>query len=145
MAWRREIVRALNTACTAVDAVAYRPAIVRLTMQLPRWWRCQFAHLSMRLDDHWETGYWSSDSAPAAPEGLCDACGRRAAWLIVGGRWDEDDPEGVYDGTSFRTENPAHLCGWCRFDSDDTPIETNEDLDHALNNARRRSIAWAWR
>jgi hypothetical protein len=99
----------------------------------------------MSLDDRWETGYWSGDSAPAAPGGLCDACGRRAAWLIVGGRWGDDAPEGIYEGTSFLMENPVHLCGWCRFDPDDTPIETYHDLDHALSNARQRSVVWAWR
>jgi hypothetical protein len=65
--WKLRLVRALNTACRAVDDVAYRPAVVRLTMPLPRWWNCELAHLSMRLDDHWGTGYWKGDIAPAAP------------------------------------------------------------------------------
>ena len=73
-------VNALNRACTLIDVVAYRPFIVKLTERLPRWWGCQLAHLSMKLDDRWGTGYWASDDAPAAPEGLCDACRRRPAW-----------------------------------------------------------------
>jgi hypothetical protein len=32
------VVRALDTACTVVDQVAYHPAVVRLTGPLPRWW-----------------------------------------------------------------------------------------------------------
>lgn len=141
MVWKRRIVRALNTACTAVDAVAYRPAVVRLTLPLPRWWGCQLARLSMRLDDRWGTGYWSSETAPAAPEGLCDACRRRAAWLIVGGRWDDEYEEG--EQPSFLTDNPVHLCSWCSLVGLGT-IETAGDLGRALAHARQRSIAWTW-
>ena len=146
VSWKRRVVGALNSACTAVDAVAYRPAVVRLTLALPRWWSCQLAHLSMRLDDRWGTGYWSSDPAPAAPEGLCDACKRRAAWLVVGGRDEDDDAED--DGAAwFLAEHPVHLCGWCQLDSwdGDGPIETIAALDRALARARQKSIAWSWR
>lgn len=145
MSWKPRLIGALNSACTAVDAVAYRPAVVRLTMRLPRWWSCQLAHLSMRLDDRWGSGYWSSDAAPAAPEGLCDACQRRAAWLVVGGRDDdEDDTNKEESAAAFLTEHPVHLCGWCRLDWG-APIETTADLECALARARRRSIAWSWR
>jgi hypothetical protein len=123
--------------------VAYRPAVVRLAMPLPGWWNCQLAHLSMRLDDRWGTGYWSGDSAPAAPEGRCDACKRRAAWLVVGGRWDEDELDDDEE-SSFLTENPVHLCGWCRLDWDGPP-ETPAELEQALARARQKSIAWSWR
>src|SRR4051794_33226606 len=105
--WKRRVIGALNAACTAVDAVAYRPVVVRLTLPLPRWWRCDLARLSMRLDDRWSTGYWSSDAAPAAPDGLCDACQRRAAWLVVGGR----DEGAEADGDAFfLADHPVHLC-----------------------------------
>jgi hypothetical protein len=143
VAWKRRVVGALNSACTAVDAVAYRPAVVRLSLPLPRWWSCQLARLSMRLNDRWGIGYWSSDIAPAAPEGLCDACHRRAAWLVVGGR-DEDDDGDDRGAASFLTEHPVHLCGWCRIDRD-APIETAADLDRALARARQKSVAWTWR
>jgi len=63
----RKIVSLLNLACTAIDAVAYRPVVVRLTRRLPRWWRCDLTRLSMFLDDRWNTGYWSGEDAPAAP------------------------------------------------------------------------------
>lgn len=139
--------RALNNACTAVDAVAYRPAAVKLTLPLPRWWSCQLARLSMRLDERWATGYWSSADGPAVPGGRCDACTRRPAWLVVGGRWDEDDPD-----HPFAYEHPAldaravHLCGWCRLEPDaGEPIRDSADLERALARARARSIAWHWR
>ena len=98
----------------------------------------------MWLDDRWGVGYWSSDAAPAVPEGLCDACKRRAAWLVVGGRWDDDDLADEDDDPSFLTQHPVHLCGWCRFEGEG-PIETHADLERALNRARQRSIAWNWR
>jgi hypothetical protein len=42
----------------------------------------------------WETGYWQSGGLPA---GMCAACNRRAAWIVVGGRdWFEDlKPDGT--------------------------------------------------
>ena len=67
---KRKIVSLLNLACTAIDAVPYRPVVVRLTRRLPRWWRCDLTRLSMFLDDHWNTGYWSGEDAPAAPGGI---------------------------------------------------------------------------
>lgn len=140
MQLKRSIVRALNTACTWVDDVVYRPAVVRLTLPLPRWWSCQLAKLSMRLDDRWGTAYWESDEAPAAPQGLCEACARRAAWLVIGGTDEEDDEPAEY----FLASRPVHLCGWCRFDGD-RAIESEDDLARALSEARTRSIAWRWR
>jgi len=98
----------------------------------------------MRLDDRWGTGYWSGDSAPAAPEGICDACKRRGAWLIVGGRYEDDDLDEGDDEPSFLMEHPVHLCGWCRLDWE-KPIETTSELDQALSRARQKSIAWSWR
>ena len=81
MGTRRSIAVGLNTACTAVDYVAYRPAVVKLTSPLPRWWRCDLARLSIYLDARWGCGYWGSESAPARPERLREVCQRRAAWL----------------------------------------------------------------
>jgi hypothetical protein len=132
----------MNRACTAVDAVAYRPAVVRLTRRLPVWWHCQLAHASMALDDRWGTGYWESDSAPPVPEGLCEACGRRAAWLTVGGTHDEDDEE---DGNGdFLDDHLVNLCGWCQLDLSRRPRNRTE-LDAILAEAGERSIGWRWR
>jgi hypothetical protein len=65
---RLRIVRGLNTACTLVDRVVYRPAVVKATVWLPRWWNCQLAQVSMKLDDRWGTGFWESgeDGGPDA-------------------------------------------------------------------------------
>lgn len=123
-----------------IDAVLYRPAVVKLSAWLPRWWNCQLAHLSMRLDDRWGTGYWRSESAPAAPNGPCDACGRRAAWLMIGGA--ESDEE--LDTEDYLQLHPIQVCGWCRLDSS-AQIESQADLDRALDEARGRSVTWAWR
>jgi hypothetical protein len=140
MQLKRWIVRALNTACTWVDDVLYRPAVVRLALPLPRWWSCQLAKLSMRLDEHWGTRYWDSDTAPPAPEEICEACGRRAAWLVVGGLEDEEDGPADF----FLAERPTYLCAWCHLDTEH-PIENEDDLRDALAAARARSIAWRWR
>lgn len=140
MKLKRSIISLLNRSCTWVDAVAYRPAVVRLALPLPRWWSCQLARLSMRLDDRWGTAYWEGGEAPAAPQGLCEACGRRAAWLVVGGTDEDGDEPAGY----FLASRPVHLCGWCRLDGD-RPIEKEDDLCSALAAARARSIAWRWR
>jgi hypothetical protein len=126
--------RGLNRACLVVDEIAYRPAVVKLTEPLPRWWSCQFARASMWLDDRWGTGYWSSDEAPPAPEGLCDACGRRAAWLVVGGP----------GGSDYLADHPVELCGWCRLEFS-SPPENQVELDRVLARAREQSVSWRWR
>ena len=135
------VLRAMNRACTAVDAVAYRPAVVRLTRRLPIWWHCQLAHASMALDDRWGTGYWESDSAPAVPEGLCEACRRRAAWLTVGGPRDEG---GEQEDRDYLDGHLVHLCGWCQLDLSRRPRDQT-DLDAILAEAGERSIGWRWR
>ena len=139
---------ALNSACTAVDSLAYRPVVVLLTKPLPRWWRCDLARLSMHLDDRWDTGYWSGESAPAAPGGLCDACRRRTAIFETGARSaddpdyiDPDDPD-VSDSYLLTHAITLHLCGWCRIDN--APIGNADELARALSDARSRSIAWRW-
>ena len=58
MTTRHLILKALNTACTWIDEVAYRPAVVKLTLPLPRWWNCQLADLAWHLDRRWKTGYY---------------------------------------------------------------------------------------
>jgi hypothetical protein len=148
MNWERRIVRGLNGACALVDDVAYRPAVVHLTRRLPRWWDCQLAHLSMRLDDRWSTGYWSSPAAPAAPGPRCRACHRRAAWLVVGGSsgdylLEEDEGNG-HDSLSYLATHEVELCGWCRLDLD-ASIRTAADLDRELSRAGGASIGWRWR
>jgi hypothetical protein len=135
------IVRSLNTCCTAVDAVAYRPAVVKLTEALPSWWQCQLAHLSIDLDRRWQTGYWASEQAPAAPNGPCDACGRRAAWLLVGGH--RSDEELRAESRSYLDDHTVELCGWCRL-ADDVSLVTRGDLEDALRVAKERSVAWRW-
>lgn len=140
---KRAVVRGLNRACTWVDDVAYRPVVVRLTARLPRAWNCQLAHLSMALDDRWGTGYWQSELAPAAPNGPCAACRRRAAWLVVGGA-DPEDGESRGGSLSYLDRHPVELCGWCRLDTS-LPVHTREEVERMLAEAGARSIGWRWR
>ena len=130
------LVRALAVTDEAIDLVLYRPAVVKAFIKSPRWWQCDLARFSMRLDDRWQTHYW--DDAGIAPGGWCEACGRRAAIHVVGGRGDES--EDTYD--DFLSENEVHLCGWCRLDGQ---IDNGEDLRRELALAADRSIAWRWR
>jgi hypothetical protein len=77
----------------------------------------------------------------ASPQGVCEACGRRAAWLVVGGT-DEGDEEPGY----FLATRPIYLCGWCRLSEVGvSPVESERDVQHALAAARARSISWRWR
>ena len=138
MRWKYGIVKGLETACRRVDDVAYRPAVVRLTLRLPRWWRCELSRLSARLDDRWGTGYWGEW---AAPNGLCDVCGRRAAWLVTGGPDEDADPPYPED---YLAQHPLHTCSWCRL-VPSKPIASSADLAEAVARARAGSIAWRWR
>lgn len=135
--------RTLNRVCTWVDDVAYRPVVVKLTRRLPRWWNCQLAHLSIKLDERWNTGYWRSESAPPVPDGLCEACGRRAAWLVIGGA---DPDEELDQDVTYLDKNPIHICAWCMIDSA-LPISNRAERAFALADAGERSIAlrWHWR
>jgi hypothetical protein len=136
------IVRTLNGLCQLIDDVAYRPAVVKLMIRMPRYWCCQLSHLSMKLDDRWQTGFWQPPNAPPAPNGPCDACGRRAGWLEVGGHY-----EGLEDDSAeeeYLVAHPVTLCSWCHLRID-TPPENAEDLDRLLQDARSRSISWQWR
>ena len=130
---RRAIVRGLDLACRAVDGLAYRPAVVRATLRLPRWWNCELARLSVALDDRWHTGYWDG----WRPVGLCEVCGRRAAWFVLGGT------SGASSSHRLPLDDDAlNLCFWCHLPM---PITTETELDVASDRARSRSIAWAWR
>jgi len=140
---------ALYRTCGLIDDVAYRPAVVKLTRRLPWFWCCQLSHLSMTLDDRWQTGFWQGPNTPPAPDGPCDACGRRAAWLEVGGHYegiDEDEDDVDADPVDYLRSHPASLCGWCHLNVDPrSPPLTAEDLDRLLRDAGSRSIGWRWR
>jgi hypothetical protein len=132
---RRLLVAALALADEAVDEVLYRPAVVKAFAWLPRWYLCDLAKLSLRLDDRWHTGRWDADSW--VPGGPCDACGRRAATTVLGGLEPGDDLVGDY-----LERHPLHLCGWCDVEG---RILSAEDARPALAAARVRSVAWRWR
>jgi hypothetical protein len=142
---RLAVVRLLNAICELVDEIAYRPAFVALTKRLPWFWCCQLAHLSINLDDRWQTGYWRGQKAPPAPDGPCDACGRRAGWLEIGGHYEglEDCPP---DEDEYLSAHPVTLCGWCHLDINSSgPPRNAADLDRLLRDAASRSIGWRWR
>lgn len=146
-ALRLAVVRGLNRACLLVDDVAYRPAVVKLTAALPWFWRCHFARLSMKLDDRWETGFWRGPDAPPAPNGPCEACGRRAAWLVLGGQFlDEPDLFEVDEEPDYLDTHPVTVCSWCKpaVEPSTRPV-TADDVRRLLDSARDRSIAWRWR
>lgn len=138
MRTKRLVVRSFNRACGVVDALIYRPFAVKLTERLPVHWHCQLGAASVALDDRLGTEYWDG----MEPTELCDACGLRAAWLTIGGRWDEDDldeddPEDEY----YLANHPVNVCGLCRLDGDD-PIDNSEQLEPALARAKAESVRW---
>jgi hypothetical protein len=95
----------------------------------------------MWLDGRWATGFWTGPEAPCPPGGLCRACGRRAAWLVVG--WQPEFDEGPQDPDWYLGNHPVELCGWCNLGGE--PIGGEEDLQRALAAARARSVSWRWR
>jgi hypothetical protein len=119
---KRFVVVTLERVDVGIDALAYRPAVVKAFAWLPWWWSFGLAKLSVRLDDRWSTGYWAEVPVPS---GTCAACERRAAHLVI------DGPTG---------EVP--LCGWCRVEG---RIVTQADLERALAAAGARSVSWRWR
>ena len=141
MKLKHSIVRSLQTMCTWVDSVAYRPAVVKLTRRAPRSWRCELTKLAMWLDLRWETGEWAPGDWPLDPTAVCEACGRRPAWLVVGFHptYDEEEPDPEW----FLGRHPVRLCGWCRLEATDS-IEDAASLELALARARERSVAWRW-
>jgi hypothetical protein len=138
------VVRALTRVCEWVDDVAYRPAVVKLTIHFPRWWSCDLTRLSIHLDERWRAGYW--EDRDWEPEGLCQACHRRAAWLVIGGRWD-DEPELWDEGEEpgWLDQNPVHVCQWCRPEFGPTDRDDEAAVNRTLAKAGRESIAWRWR
>jgi hypothetical protein len=135
-------VRALNGLCGWVDQVAYRPAILKLTEPLPRWWNCQLADASVKLDGRWRTGYWDS----WGPGGPCDACHRRASWLEIGGRWQDEEEEWDEDEVpDYLDMHPVHVCFWCMPVFRASDRNDKAAVEHALREARRKSISWRWR
>ncbi len=132
---KRIVVGVLARVDEGLDEVLYRPAVVKAFSWVPRWWLCDLAKLSMRLDDRWGTRYW--DDAGTAPGEPCEACGRRASIHVYGGV--EPDEEPVHDYLETR---PVRVCGWCHLDG---PLFTEEDVQRELGRARADSIAWRWR
>lgn len=133
---RRASIRYLEAADRAVDWFAYRPAIVRLFIFLPRWWNCDLARLSIYLDERWNTGYWTEDSGWPGP--LCEACGRRTAWAYIGGLEDGDEPLGFYLGN-----RRIDLCLWCDIGPTDV-LNSERKVQAALCAARSESVSWGW-
>jgi hypothetical protein len=119
----RAVVVGLDRLDEALDEILYRPALVRAFRWMPRWWLCDLAKASHRLDRRWGTKHW--DASRIVPGEPCAACGRRASIH------ETDRPGG---GT-------VELCGWCHLDG---PILTTDDLDRELKAAAARSIAWRW-
>jgi hypothetical protein len=136
---KRAVVVLLETVDEAIDSVAYRPAVVKAFAWAPRWWRCELAKLSIRLDDRWHVGHWQY----GRPGGLCEACGRRAAWHEIGGApWDDVEAEEPAHDASFLADRSVALCAWCRVGG---PINGEEDLQRELARARKESISCRWR
>src|SRR5438477_1695384 len=61
---RRLVVKALEKTDEALDWVLYRPAVVKAFLWVPRWWQCDLAKLSIRLDDRWGTGVHADEGLP---------------------------------------------------------------------------------
>lgn len=140
---RRLIVVLVEKADEGLDAILYRPFVVKAFEWLPRWWRCDLSRLSMWLDDRWGTGYWGG----FGPSGLCEACRRRGSDRYVGGWALESEEERGFpldddDEDHYLAHRPVSLCGWCRLP--DLPIEDDETLQAALAWARERSVTWRW-
>ena len=135
---KRVLVASLAKVDEAIDEVLYRPTVVRAFIWLPRWWMCDLAKLSIRLDDIWATGYW--DAAGIAPGQACEACGRRASIHVYGGV-DEEDDEGQ-QARPYLESRPVYLCGWCHLRG---AVQSEDDVRSELAAARQGSISWRWR
>jgi hypothetical protein len=87
-------------------------------------------------------------AAPAAPGSRCQACKRRAAWLVVGGSSDgellEDYEDHDRECGSYVATREVELCGWRRLDPD-ASIRTPAGLDGELARAGAASTGWHWR
>ena len=131
---KRIVVVVLAKVDEVLDVVLYRPAVVKAFLWLPRWWLCDLAKLSMRLDDLWGSGYWENAIAPGDP---CEACGRRASIHVYGGP--DTDLGAVHD---YMENHPVHVCGWCDLGG---PMLSQADIERELALARADSVAWRWR
>jgi hypothetical protein len=120
----------------ALDEVLYRPAVVKAFAWVPRWWHCDLAKLSCQLDDRWKVGYWDGLGRPGPP---CAVCGRRAAWLEIGGRDAEVHDPGEH---WFLDDREIPLCSWCTLER---PILNEDDLRREFAEARAASVSWRWR
>lgn len=134
---KRTVVAALAKLDEAIDEVRYRPLVVKVFAWVPRWWLCDLAKFSMVLDDRWNAGYW--DEAGIAPGDACEACGRRAAIHLYGGR---EDVAMNNSAAWFLDDRPVYLCGWCHLRGD---INSEQELQAGLTAARRDSVSWRWR
>ena len=132
---KRALVVTLARADGLIDEVLYRPAIVKAFLWMPRWWQCNLAKASIRLDDRWSTGYWTEDSM--YPGGPCAACGRRASIFVQGELEADEEPIGDYVEA-----HPVYTCGWCQCFG---PLSTEADVQRELAAARADSISWRWR
>jgi hypothetical protein len=137
---KRFVVVALSKLDEALDEVLYRPAVVKAFAWVPRWYHCDLARLSIALDKRWEVGWWDE----YGPSGVCEACGRRGAFIMLGG-WDEDlMGSRTTDDNRFLYDREVCLCGWCHLPPGPSP-DSEEELQVALRKARADSIAWRWR
>jgi hypothetical protein len=75
------------------------------------------------------------------PGDLCRACGRRAAWLVVGCQPEFD--EGSPGPDWYLGNHPVEICGWCNLGGE--LIDSEEDLQRAVKAARAHSVSWRWR
>jgi hypothetical protein len=136
---RRAVVVGLARLDELLDEVLYRPAIVKAFSWLPRWYYCDLAQLSIALDDRWHVGWWDE----YGPAGVCEACGRRGAYISWGG-WDENfEGSRTTVDSGFMYDREVHLCAWC-----DMPAEfpaDEEELHAVLRRAGADSISWRWR
>lgn len=107
-----------------LDAVLYRPAVVRATRRLPRWWRCDLARSAQWLDDR-----IGAEVLSGVNFSLCQACRRRMTWTEIGG-----------DGLP----GPFAVCDWCWPHLPDEPMDEVLDWDAALAAAGRSSTRWRW-
>lgn len=137
------VVKTLAKIDSGIDFVLYRPAVVKALSWSPVFWSCSVAKTSVALDERWGTGYWNGGPIP---EGLCEACGRRAAWLTLGGR-DSDEEAQAFEPSDdgyYLANRSVALCGWCKV-PEDFVIHDEQELSTALSSAAARSVSWSWR
>ncbi len=144
---RRGIVTALWRMDDYVDWILLRPVTVQLFSFLPRWWQCELAKLSERLDERWKTGVWNIQLDPNVNERLivgpvCDACRKRASSVTVGPMGEGGDTEGHEQG--FFDTHEIGLCSWCAPEFRDEGIESEADLQKELERVRDRTVSWRW-